>query len=74
MTIDGDATRITQVLTNMLHNASKFSGAGTTIGFLLKEVEGLAVFTVSDNGIGIPVAMQDKVFDMFAQVDPEELA
>lgn len=72
--INGDAARITQVLTNLLHNASKFSGDGSTIDLHMRAVNGFAEATVHDNGIGIQPSMHERVFDMFAQVDAEERA
>jgi CheY-like chemotaxis protein/anti-sigma regulatory factor (Ser/Thr protein kinase) len=72
--INGDAARVTQVMTNLLHNASKFSAAGGTVDLTVKAVKSEVLVTVRDNGIGIPQAMQERVFDMFAQVDPEERA
>lgn len=72
--INGDAARITQVLTNLLHNASKFSEPGTTIDLRMRSVEDRAEISVHDNGIGIQPAMHERVFDMFAQVDAEEHA
>lgn len=65
----GDPTRLSQVVSNLLTNAAKYTPAGGSIRVAL-EVEGSnAVVRVSDNGAGIPADMLDRVFELFAQVD-----
>jgi CheY-like chemotaxis protein len=69
----GDPTRLSQILTNLVSNAVKF----TTEGEIVISVEGLArdegtiqlQFAVSDTGIGIPVAKIPQLFQPFMQVD-----
>lgn len=68
MAVDGDKTRLTQVIANLLNNAAKYTPAGGTITLQAYRDEQHAVIVVADNGMGIPVAMQASVFDMFAQV------
>ncbi|MDG3007357.1 PAS domain S-box protein [Paludisphaera mucosa] len=64
-----DPIRMAQVLSNLLHNAAKYTDDGGTIR-LSASVEGdRAVFRVRDDGIGIPAPMLDRVFDVFTQVD-----
>jgi len=67
--VDGDLTRLAQVVTNLLNNAAKYTakhGAITlSVGVEHREV----VLSVADNGTGISADMLPKVFDMFAQVD-----
>ncbi|HEY3322919.1 MAG TPA: ATP-binding protein [Planctomycetota bacterium] len=63
-----DATRIEQVLNNLLSNASKFTHPGGDIHVGLKVKEEEAVLTVRDNGSGISADMLPRVFDMFTQV------
>jgi PAS domain S-box-containing protein len=65
-----DPTRITQVVSNLLNNAAKYTPRGGAI-VLAAERDGDAVLiAVSDNGIGIaPDALED-VFKMFTQVSP----
>jgi signal transduction histidine kinase/CheY-like chemotaxis protein len=67
--VEVDPLRLTQVLTNLLTNAAKYTPVGglITIGSRL-EREGLNLF-VRDNGIGLAPAMFTRVFDMFAQVE-----
>ena len=72
--LEADATRLEQVLVNLLNNAAKYTEPGGTVSVTLdrKVVEGVAsaVLSVRDNGRGIPRQMLDKVFDLFVQVDP----
>lgn len=67
--IDGDLTRLAQVVSNLLNNAAKYTPAGGRIE-LSAQVEGpQAVIRVTDNGTGISADMLPRVFDLFAQVD-----
>jgi CheY-like chemotaxis protein/anti-sigma regulatory factor (Ser/Thr protein kinase) len=65
-----DPTRMAQALTNLLHNAAKFTDAGGRID-LRVEREGLdgITITVVDTGIGIAPDMLPFIFDMFTQLD-----
>jgi signal transduction histidine kinase/CheY-like chemotaxis protein len=71
--VRGDATRIGQVVLNLVGNAIKFTHAGE-VG-LKVEVESqqgttrVLHFTVSDTGIGIPLEKHNLIFDAFAQAD-----
>jgi signal transduction histidine kinase len=67
--LTGDRARLTQVLSNLLNNAAKYTPAGGQISFSLKQEADEAVFRVRDTGIGIPPNMLDRVFDMFIQVE-----
>jgi PAS domain S-box-containing protein len=69
----GDIARLRQVLTNLVSNAIKFTKDGKVIikVFLQNETETTAniEFRVTDTGIGIPAAAQQKLFQPFTQVD-----
>ncbi len=65
--LDGDATRLEQVVSNLLRNAVKFTEAGGTIELSARREEGYAVVRVRDDGIGIPADLLARVFDLFAQ-------
>jgi two-component system, sensor histidine kinase len=65
----GDPPRLVQAVTNLLHNAAKYTPNGGRITVRLEQVEAEVVLSVSDNGMGIPPAMLARVFDLFAQVD-----
>lgn len=67
--IDGDLTRIAQMVSNLLNNAAKYTPPGGHIQVTV-QVEGPDVaILVEDNGIGVALLNQNKVFDMFTQVD-----
>jgi signal transduction histidine kinase/ActR/RegA family two-component response regulator len=67
--IEADVLRMSQVLSNLLNNAAKYTEAGGQIR-LTAAVEGSdVVFRVRDNGLGIPPEMLPRIFDLFAQVD-----
>jgi len=67
--VDGDATRLAQVVSNLLSNSAKYMHRGGHIRLTVRrDSEGVAV-SVADEGIGIPPAMLDMVFVMFTQVD-----
>ncbi|MEW7850790.1 ATP-binding protein [Massilia aurea] len=63
-----DATRIAQVIGNLLTNAAKYTPPGGAISLRVTH-EGLeAVVAVTDNGVGIPEEALESVFEMFSQV------
>jgi signal transduction histidine kinase len=66
--LDADPARLSQVLSNLLTNAAKYTAPGGEIK-LTADVEDNAVrIHVSDNGVGIPAEMLSAVFDLFMQV------
>lgn len=65
-----DSSKLTQVLTNLLNNAFKFTKDGV-IEFGYKINKSLIEFFVSDTGIGIPEDQTTRIFDRFYQVDNE---
>ncbi len=65
--LQGDTARLTQVVANLLHNASKYSGEGTQIELLVEFNDGEAVVTVRDQGIGIDAELLPHIFDLFSQ-------
>lgn len=67
--IDGDTTRIAQASANLIVNAARYTPSGGEIGVALTIDEAAAHVTVTDNGLGIPPEMLDKIFEVFAQVD-----
>jgi signal transduction histidine kinase len=68
ITVEGDATRLVQVVANILHNAAKFTEPGGRIDLEVSREGGEAVLRVTDNGIGIPAQALPRVFDLFTQV------
>lgn len=67
--IAGDITRIAQASANLIVNAARYTPSGGKIGVALTVDEDAAHVTVTDNGLGIPPEMLDKIFEVFAQVD-----
>jgi signal transduction histidine kinase len=67
--LHGDLTRLAQVVGNLLNNAAKYTPPGGRIALALRRDGPEAVITVSDNGLGIPPAMQSSIFHLFTQVE-----
>jgi PAS domain S-box-containing protein len=66
--IETDKLRLKQVLMNLMNNALKFTEEGSVeIGFDVKE-NGVQIF-VKDTGIGIPIKMQQQIFERFHQIE-----
>jgi signal transduction histidine kinase/ActR/RegA family two-component response regulator len=72
LVVAGDAVRLTQVFTNLLTNAARYTADGGSIVVSIAREGAEATVTVRDNGIGIPAAQLDSVFDMFTQVSRAE--
>jgi CheY-like chemotaxis protein len=69
--VAGDATRLAQVLNNLLDNAVKFRNGGSSVSVRLGAEPGgaWAVLDVRDHGIGIEPDLFPRLFDVFAQAD-----
>ena len=63
----GDVNRMTQILTNLLNNAARYTPQGGTITLRARAEDGSAIITVRDNGRGIEADMLERIFDMFVQ-------
>jgi two-component system phosphate regulon sensor histidine kinase PhoR len=67
--VRGDEARLGQVLINLLHNAVKFSPSGGDVTVRVEARDGEVVTSVEDRGVGIPKALQGRVFERFYKVD-----
>ena len=82
--LDADPTRLTQIIGNLLNNASKFSDRGGRIWLTVERTEDFetdaieqgssrpqptAVIRVRDTGVGVAADQQSHIFEMFTQVD-----
>ncbi|MDE2451853.1 MAG: PAS domain S-box protein [Gammaproteobacteria bacterium] len=67
--VSGDRTRLTQVFSNILHNAVKYTPASGRIEIALRTENRQAVVSVRDSGMGIPPEMLEHIFEPFAQLD-----
>ncbi|MDZ4689309.1 MAG: response regulator [Planctomycetaceae bacterium] len=67
--IEGDETRLTQVITNLLNNAAKYTEDGGQIQLTVRGEESHVAVSIRDTGIGIPPEMLRSVFDLFTQVE-----
>ena len=64
-----DPNRLTQVFSNLLNNAAKFTPAEGSIEVSAEGQGGNVIVTVTDSGIGIPADKRDFIFEMFTQID-----
>ncbi|MCW5893058.1 MAG: response regulator [bacterium] len=67
--VTGDATRLAQIVGNLLGNAAKFTPAGGTVTLALARDHGGAVLHVRDTGVGIARDVLSRLFEPFAQAD-----
>jgi PAS domain S-box-containing protein len=65
--VEGDLTRLAQVIANLLNNAAKYTNEGGEIHVTAAQEGNRAVVRVRDSGVGIPQALLPHVFDLFTQ-------
>jgi signal transduction histidine kinase/DNA-binding response OmpR family regulator len=65
----GDMARLTQVVTNLLNNAAKYTDPGGTIALVAEQTDERAAIRVRDNGIGIAPELLARVFELFTQAN-----
>ncbi|MGI8421909.1 MAG: GAF domain-containing sensor histidine kinase [Gaiellaceae bacterium] len=66
-----DAGKIRQVLAGLIDNAVKYSPAGGRILVAAERREGGVRFSVSDQGVGVPAAERERIFEKFARLDSD---
>jgi len=69
LNVDADSIRLSQVFSNLLNNAAKYSEDGSPIWLRVEREDDNIVISVRDEGLGIPKEMLGKIFDIFSQVD-----
>ena len=67
--LNADETRMTQIFSNLLNNAAKYTQKKGHIQIAVTTNAAVVTVKISDNGIGIPKGMQSHIFDLFSQVD-----
>jgi signal transduction histidine kinase/CheY-like chemotaxis protein len=67
--VRGDATRLAQVLGNLLINAAKYTPPQGEISFTLEETANEVIYRVRDNGIGIDAQLLPTIFELFSQAE-----
>jgi PAS domain S-box-containing protein len=65
--VEGDATRLSQILQNLLINAAKYTPDGGRIALRLEAANGAVMISVSDNGRGIAPGELEGIFELFKQ-------
>ena len=68
LSVEGDPTRLVQIVGNILHNAAKFMEPGGRIVLSVSREDSYAVISVRDFGLGIQADLVSKIFDLFSQV------
>ncbi|WKZ45045.1 MAG: HAMP domain-containing sensor histidine kinase [Anaerolineales bacterium] len=66
----GDGDRLSQVFTNLVDNALKFTSAGGRVTLSAREDGGAIQFEVADSGVGVESEALPRLFDRFYQADP----
>jgi CheY-like chemotaxis protein len=69
MYLTADPHRLSQIISNLLNNAAKYTPAGGQIWLSAGNDDQQVVLAVKDTGIGIPADMLERIFEMFSQVE-----
>lgn len=64
-----DPTRLAQIISNLLHNACKFTPEEGEVSVRLTHEDGRAVIRVTDSGVGIEAGQLGRVFEMFTRIE-----
>lgn len=69
--VSADPGHLRQVLDNLMENAIKYSPGGGSVVLAISAPEGIVQYEVRDDGVGIPVAEQHRIFDKFYRCDAD---
>src|SRR5581483_1636958 len=69
LVLEGDLTRLSEALANLLNNAAKYSNDGGRVMLRIERAGPQIIIRVKDQGVGIPQEMLPRVFELFTQVD-----
>jgi PAS domain S-box-containing protein len=68
VTVQGDPDRLTQVFSNIMSNAAKYTPDGGKVSVTLRQAGDEVIVSVEDTGVGIPPDSLERVFEMFSQL------
>lgn len=75
ITIISDQTKLSEIITNLLNNAFKFTKHGKVIlSYFINEEEGKINFSVQDTGVGIPKDFQENIFKRFTKLSSQNIS
>lgn len=66
--VNGDKIHLFQAIYNVIDNAIKYGGTGTKVDIVLQKIEKGVKISITDNGPGIPIQYQSKIFERFFRV------
>lgn len=69
LVVSADAVRMTQIISNLLNNATKYTPEGGRITVTLARDGDMAIVSIRDSGVGIAAESLPRIFDLFVQVD-----
>jgi signal transduction histidine kinase len=69
--VEADAEKVRHVLANLVENAIKYSPEGGRISVAVEPTDSRVLFTVKDEGLGIPADQQLRIFEKFHRLDPQ---
>jgi PAS domain S-box-containing protein len=69
--VAADKDRARQIVVNLVENAIKYSPGGGRIELSVEPGAGVALFSVADQGLGIPADEQSRIFEKFYRLDPD---
>lgn len=64
-----DAKRLQQIISNLVHNAIKFTPAGGQVTLRIQREDQVGIFQIEDTGIGIPESQKGLLFEKFKQLE-----